>query len=59
MFDMELDDGPTMKESDTVEPGNSILPPFDSPVGRVGSAICFDLRFPELALALKDRKSVV
>lgn len=56
MFDMELDDGPTMKESDTVEPGNSILPPFDSPVGRVGSAICFDLRFPELALALKRQK---
>ncbi|KAG9845328.1 putative nitrilase, partial [Aureobasidium melanogenum] len=56
MFDMELDDGPTMKESDTVEPGNSILPPFDSPVGRVGSCICFDLRFPELALALKRQK---
>ena len=56
MFDMELDDGPTMKESDTVEPGNSILPPFDSPVGRIGSCICFDLRFPELALALKRQE---
>lgn len=56
MFDMELDDGPNMKESDTVEPGNSILAPFDSPVGRVGSCICFDLRFPELALALKRQK---
>ncbi|KAI4726267.1 putative nitrilase [Aureobasidium sp. EXF-10728] len=56
MFDMELDDGPNMRESDTVEPGNSILPPFDTPVGRVGSCICFDLRFPELALALKRQK---
>ncbi|THX39956.1 putative nitrilase [Aureobasidium pullulans] len=57
MFDMELDDGPNMKESDTVEPGNKITPPFDTPVGRVGLAICFDLRFPELALALKRQKS--
>lgn len=27
-----------------VEPGQKILPPFDTPVGRVGLAICFDVR---------------
>lgn len=42
-----------MKESTIIEPGNEILPPFDSPVGKLGSMICFDLRFPEPALALK------
>lgn len=42
-----------MKESDTTEAGSSIIPPFDSPVGKIGMAICFDLRFPELSLALK------
>lgn len=26
-----------------VEPGQHILPPFDTPVGRVGLAICFDV----------------
>lgn len=27
----------------SVEPGNEILTPFDTPLGRVGSTICFDV----------------
>ncbi|CAM1504179.1 Fc.00g017700.m01.CDS01 [Cosmosporella sp. VM-42] len=42
----------TLKESATVQPGTQLTPPFDSPVGRIGSLICFDLRFPETAIAL-------
>ncbi|KAH6996808.1 carbon-nitrogen hydrolase [Ilyonectria destructans] len=42
----------SLKESATVQPGPSLTAPFDSPVGRIGSLICFDLRFPEAALAL-------
>ncbi|KXT13240.1 hypothetical protein AC579_1722 [Pseudocercospora musae] len=53
LFDLEIKDGPIMKESTIIEPGNEILPPFSSPVGKIGSMICFDLRFPEIALALK------
>ena len=30
-----------------VEKGMKILPPFETPVGRVGSMICFDVRVPE------------
>lgn len=41
-----------MKESNTTVPGHEIVPPFDSPIGKVGSQICFDLRFPEPALRL-------
>ena len=61
LFDMDLGDigGPVMKESNTIEPGNEILAPFDSPVGKLGSMICFDLRFPEIALALKRQKADV
>ncbi|RBR12404.1 uncharacterized protein FIESC28_08664 [Fusarium coffeatum] len=43
-----------MKESDTVQPGATLTAPFDSPVGRIGSQICFDLRFPEAGLALSQ-----
>ncbi|EMD00829.1 hypothetical protein BAUCODRAFT_144435 [Baudoinia panamericana UAMH 10762] len=57
LFDLEIEGGPVMKESNTIEPGSEILPPFDTPVGKVGSMICFDLRFPEIALALKRRKA--
>ncbi|KAI9901770.1 hypothetical protein N3K66_003587 [Trichothecium roseum] len=42
----------SLRESATVRPGTRITPPFDSPVGRIGSLICFDLRFPEVSLAL-------
>ena len=34
-------------ESQTIEHGDEVVA-FDSPVGRVGLSICYDLRFPEL-----------
>lgn len=48
-----------MKESKTTEPGNEILPPFETSIGKVGSMICFDLRFPEIALALRRQQADV
>lgn len=41
-----------LKESATVQPGTKLTPPFDSPAGRIGSLICFDLRFAEPAISL-------
>ena len=38
-------------ESLTIEPGRAVVA-FDSPCGRIGLAICYDLRFPELFRAL-------
>ena len=38
-------------ESLTIEPGSQVVA-FDSPCGRIGLAICYDLRFPELFRAL-------
>lgn len=47
LFDLDLGEGKSMKESDTIEAGNEIIPPFDTPVGKLGMAICFDVRsFP-------------
>lgn len=37
-----------------MEPGTALLAPFDTPVGKLGSAICYDIRFPELALRLRS-----
>ena len=48
-----------MKESNTIEPGKEILPPFDTVMGKIGATICFDLRFPEISLALKRQKADV
>ncbi|KAL8745692.1 MAG: hypothetical protein Q9190_002194 [Brigantiaea leucoxantha] len=44
LFDVDLKDGPTLKESNSVERGNEIVPPFETAVGRVGMTICFDLK---------------
>jgi nitrilase len=38
-------------EAATIEPGETVVA-VDTPVGRVGLAICYDLRFPELFRAL-------
>jgi len=54
LFDLDLrPDGPRLKESDSTEPGNEIIPPYATPLGEIGSLICFDLRFPEPALRLR------
>ncbi|MDI1490607.1 MAG: Carbon-nitrogen hydrolase [Ramalina farinacea] len=54
LFDVEIENGPILKESNSVEPGNKILPPFDTAVGKVGEMICFDLRFPTLSTRIRD-----
>ena len=44
LFDLDLGEGSKMKESDTIEAGNEILPPFETPFGKLGLMICFDVR---------------
>ncbi|MFP5505713.1 MAG: carbon-nitrogen hydrolase family protein [Gammaproteobacteria bacterium] len=41
-------------ESETIEPGND-LAVIDTPFGRLGLAVCYDLRFPELFRAMLDQ----
>jgi deaminated glutathione amidase len=40
-------------EDRTIEPGRDVKV-VDSPFGRIGLSICYDLRFPELYRAMKD-----
>jgi predicted amidohydrolase len=40
-------------EAKTIEPGRKIVV-VDTPFGRIGLAVCYDLRFPELFRAMKD-----
>jgi predicted amidohydrolase len=48
LFDVALvDSGEQYTESDTIEPGSEVVV-IDSPFGRMGIAVCYDLRFPEL-----------
>lgn len=47
MFDVDVAGGVSMRESDTLAAGDSITM-FDTPFGRVGVAVCYDLRFFEM-----------
>lgn len=48
LFDVELvDSDEQYTESETIEPGDDVVV-IDSPFGRMGVAVCYDLRFPEL-----------
>lgn len=45
-------------EAKTIEPGDKVVV-VDSPFGRIGLAVCYDLRFPELFRAMKDVDIIV
>ncbi|SCU87692.1 LADA_0E05578g1_1 [Lachancea dasiensis] len=55
LFDVDVPNGPVLKESQSVQPGNKIPDVLNTPVGKLGSAICFDIRFPELSLKLRSQ----
>ena len=48
MFDVDLADGESWRESNAYRPGDEVMVVDDTPVGRLGLAICYDLRFPAL-----------
>jgi deaminated glutathione amidase len=54
LFDVAL---PAMKikESDSIAPGDAVPPVVDTPIGKLGLTICFDLRFSDLYLDLRRR----
>ncbi len=54
LFDVAL---PAMKikESDSIAPGDAVPPVVETPIGKLGLTICFDLRFSDLYLDLRRR----
>ena len=60
LFDVDVDGGINFRESDTITPGDKVTV-IDTPLVRLGVAICFDLRFPELfrLMTMEDTKLVV
>jgi predicted amidohydrolase len=58
LFDVELPNL-SIRESDTIEPGDALPPVVDTPIGKVGLTICFDLRFPDLYQHLRRKGAEV
>ncbi len=55
MFDVDLATGESWRESNAYEPGRAVVSIDDTPVGRLGLSVCYDLRFPALYEELGNR----
>ncbi|XP_055993806.1 LOW QUALITY PROTEIN: deaminated glutathione amidase [Sorex fumeus] len=52
LCDVEVPGQGPMRESSSTVAGPRLEPPISTPAGKLGLAVCYDMRFPELSLAL-------
>jgi predicted amidohydrolase len=55
MFDVDLAKGESWRESSAYRAGSEVVVVEDTPIGRLGMTICYDIRFPALFEALGRR----
>ena len=59
LFDVDLvDEQESYRESNSMYPGDAVVT-VDTPIGRIGLTICYDLRFPEMFRQLVDAGATV
>jgi deaminated glutathione amidase len=58
LFDVEVGDGQTYRESAAVAPGKDVVC-VETPLGPIGLSVCYDVRFPELYRALSAKGAVL
>ncbi len=54
LFDVTLSNSESYTESETTEPGNQLVI-VETPFGKLGLAVCYDLRFPYIFTSLRNR----
>jgi deaminated glutathione amidase len=54
LFDAVISEFESYKESNTIEAGDKVVV-IETPVGRLGIAVCYDIRFPMMFTRLFDR----
>lgn len=59
LFDVDLPTGESWRESAMYQGGEKAVIVPDTPVGRLGLTICYDVRFPELFQRLSDDRADV
>lgn len=57
LFDVDLPDGTSVRESDSVVPGSGAVT-TETRFGRLGLSVCYDVRFPELYRNLVDQGAI-
>jgi predicted amidohydrolase len=54
LFDIDVENGQYFRESDTLTPGDEVTV-IETAFGKIGIAVCYDVRFPELARLMAER----
>ena len=54
LFDVDVPGGITFFESETLSPGSTVSH-FETPYGEIGVGICYDIRFAEYAMLLRQK----
>nr|UKS89438.1 nitrilase [synthetic construct]CAB3264337.1 nitrilase homolog 1-like [Phallusia mammillata] len=55
LFSVDIPGKITLKETDRCVPGSAITDVTETPIGRVASLICYDVRFPQMSCELRRR----
>lgn len=58
LFDINVPGGITFFESETLSPGQTVSH-FSTPFGEIGVGICYDIRFAELAMIMRQKHNCV
>jgi omega-amidase len=58
LFDIDVPGGITFFESETLSPGSTVSH-FSTPFGEIGVGVCYDIRFAEYALLLRQKYNCV
>ena len=54
LFDVTISEKESYKESETTDPGNKLIVQ-ETPFGKLGLSVCYDIRFPELFRCLFNK----
>ncbi|KAI7896072.1 putative NIT2-nitrilase [Mucor mucedo] len=55
LFNVDIEGGPRLMESDGTLQGDQLPDLIQTPLGKLGLETCYDMRFPELSLALRTK----
>ncbi|KNZ57073.1 uncharacterized protein VP01_224g1 [Puccinia sorghi] len=55
LFDIDIPNQITFKESETLSAGSDPVTIVETPFGKIGLGICYDIRFPEMAMIAARR----
>ncbi|KAI7905065.1 carbon-nitrogen hydrolase [Cokeromyces recurvatus] len=55
LFNVDIENGPRLMESDSTMEGQELGHPILTPIGKLGLQTCYDVRFPEASIALRKR----